>query len=530
MIGRRQRILKSEPASHGILLSLWQHKGKGACWFILVVAATATVILYWPRGYRSEAKLFVRLGRESVSLDPTATMGQTIAVSESRENEINSILEILKSRDVAERVVDLVGPELVLNRSSLAGGSNLPDGLRRPFKWLGDAIGKLPSLDAVPVSDHERAVTLLENSLEIWTPKKTSVIGIRFLGATPEAAQRVVAAVLETYRSEHVRLHRTERSYGFFDEQKQLLQDKLRQAHDELRDAKNQVGLNSIESQQLTIQDEVRAIEAQSGAAQSELAASEAKVGALKRALDAVPAKVVTQEVVGFPNQAADLMHDSLFKLQAAQSEMQSRYTADHPLMIAMNEQIRKLQATLDEQPKERTQSTTAVHPGHQQLELSWLTEQANLASLQARVAKLEAQHAVALERVKDLNSKESGVAQAQRQVDLLEANYRTYAEKLEQARIDQQLETEQISNVNILEPATYVAKAATPNRLLVGGLGLILAVSGSILICLLADYSDHSLKTPDDVEKSLDLPVLMSIPRLSRESVSWSRLGKGAE
>jgi uncharacterized protein involved in exopolysaccharide biosynthesis len=488
------------------------------------MACVAVAILYWPRGYRSEAMFFVRLGRESVSLDPTATMGQTVAISESRENEINSILEILRSRDVAERVVDLVGPDLILGRVSQFQVSALL------HKWLGETLAKLPRWDVVPVSDHERAVTRLENLLEIWTPKKTSVVSIRYMAATPEAAQRIVAAVLETYRSEHVRLHRTERSYGFFDEQKRLLQERLRQARDELRDAKNLVGLTSIESQQLTIQDEVRAIEARQVAAQSELAASEAKVGALKKSLDEVPARQVTQDVVGFPNQAADAMRDTLFKLQSKQTEMQSKLTADHPLMVAMNEQIQKLRQTLDEQPKQRTQSTMAVHPGHQQLELSWLAERANLASLQARVKRLDAAHALAIDRVKELNAKESGVAQAQRQVDLLEASYRTYAEKLEQARIDQQLETEQISNVNIIQPATYVAKAASPNRPLVGALGLILAVAGSVLICLLADYRDHSLKTPDDIENSLDLPVLMSIPRLTRESVTWSRLGKGVE
>jgi uncharacterized protein involved in exopolysaccharide biosynthesis len=196
--------------------------------------------------------------------------------------------------------------------------------------------------------------------------------------------------------------------------------------------------------------------------------------------------------------------------------------------MVAMNEQIRKLQAMLDQQPKERTQSTTAIHPGHQQLELSWLTEQANFASLGARVKKLDAEHQLAVARIKDLNRKEGGIVQAQRQVDLLEANYRTYAEKLEQARIDQQLDSEQISNVAVIQPATYVAKVASPNRPLVAGLGAILAVAGSVLICMLADYHDHSLKTADDVEKSLDLPVLMSIPRLSRENMSWSRVGKG--
>lgn len=524
MIRRQQPAANSAQAPRGIVSSLWRHKGKGTLWFVVVVAATTAVILYWPRSYRSEAMLFVRLGRESVSLDPTATMGQTIAVSESRENEINSILEVLKSRDIAERVVDAVGPDLVL------GSSDLPADASKQPKWLNDAMGELQRLDAFPVTDHERAVTRLEKYLEVWTPKKTSVIGVRYAAATPEAAQRVVAAVLETYRSEHVRLHRSDRSYGFFDEQKGLLQDRLRQARDELRDTKDRAGVTSIESQQVTIQDEVRAIEAQLVTSQSELSASEAKVGALKRALDTLPDRMVTQDVVGFPNMGADAMHDSLFKLQATQAEMQSKYTADHPLMVAMNEQIKKLQTTLDEQPKERTQSTTAVHPGHQQLELAWLTEQANLASLRARVTKLDAEHLLAIDRVKDLNAKESSVAQAQRQVDLLETNYRTYSEKLELARIDQQLEMEQISNVSTIQPATYVAKAASPNRPLVASLGLILAVAGSVLICLLADYNDRSLKTPDDIERHLDLPVIMSIPRLPKESVSWSRLGKGAE
>ena len=33
------------------------------------------VLVFYPRTYGSEAKLFVRLGSESVALDPTATQG-----------------------------------------------------------------------------------------------------------------------------------------------------------------------------------------------------------------------------------------------------------------------------------------------------------------------------------------------------------------------------------------------------------------------------------------------------------------------
>ena len=40
-------------------------------------------ITFCPKTYTSEAKLFVRVGRESVSLDPTATTGQVITLQEA---------------------------------------------------------------------------------------------------------------------------------------------------------------------------------------------------------------------------------------------------------------------------------------------------------------------------------------------------------------------------------------------------------------------------------------------------------------
>ena len=66
--------------------------------------------------YRSQAQLLVRLGRENVAIDPTATVGQTPAVSipQSMENEINSAVVLLKSRVIVEKVVDSLGPRVIL--------------------------------------------------------------------------------------------------------------------------------------------------------------------------------------------------------------------------------------------------------------------------------------------------------------------------------------------------------------------------------------------------------------------------------
>ena len=72
--------------------------------------------IFVPKRYLSEAKLFVRLGRESVTLDPTATTGQSVAVDTTREAEITSVLDVLEGRIVLEKVVDALGPDVVLDR------------------------------------------------------------------------------------------------------------------------------------------------------------------------------------------------------------------------------------------------------------------------------------------------------------------------------------------------------------------------------------------------------------------------------
>ena len=84
--------------------------------FCSVVALTLLAIALWPRSYSSEAKLVIRVGRESVGLDPTATTGSTIMLQKTQEDEVNSALDILNSRQVLQRVVDAVGAKRILDK------------------------------------------------------------------------------------------------------------------------------------------------------------------------------------------------------------------------------------------------------------------------------------------------------------------------------------------------------------------------------------------------------------------------------
>src|SRR5690242_9635863 len=84
----------------GVLRALVRHRWRAGLAFVLCLIAAVAAAFVVPSKFASEAKLFVRLGRETISLDPTATTGETVTVSETREIEINSILDVLRTRAV----------------------------------------------------------------------------------------------------------------------------------------------------------------------------------------------------------------------------------------------------------------------------------------------------------------------------------------------------------------------------------------------------------------------------------------------
>src|SRR5262245_37738886 len=100
-------------ALDGIVWNVSRHKCVLVGTTLLVFGLVALVTFLIPRTYRSEALLLVRLGRENVTLEPTTVLGQAtvVTVPPSRENDLNSILELLRSRSLVEDVLDRVGAD-----------------------------------------------------------------------------------------------------------------------------------------------------------------------------------------------------------------------------------------------------------------------------------------------------------------------------------------------------------------------------------------------------------------------------------
>jgi capsular polysaccharide biosynthesis protein len=95
-----------------------------------------------------------------------------------------------------------------------------------------------------------------------------------------------------------------------------------------------------------------------------------------------------------------------------------------------------------------------------------------------------------------------------------------TYARNRELARISNDLDARQISNVNLIQPATLVTKPVSPQKLPILVLGLLAAVFGATGVALAGNWLDQSLTSPEDIESQLSLPVLLTIPRIGRDTL----------
>ena len=478
-----------------------RHRHKMAAFFLTSLFVSGMVILFAPKSYRSEAKLLVRLGRENVVLDSAATLGQTasVAVPLSRENELNSVVAILNSRALAEQVVDALGPAAILDapKARLYGSS---DSRSQPVvkagaaSWLSDLkiVNRLPA--------REKAVLELLESIRVSTARKSDVVEVTCLSPSPELSQAVVAKLVELYVDQHIQWNRTPKARDFFEQQTERLRDDLNRKERGLVELKNETGMASPEDQRKMLVAQIGRLEDELLAAEASAAAAEAEVRLVETKMTSYPATEVTTRTTGFATEAADTMRAQLYSLELKEQELLAKYTEEHPEVRLVREQIARSRAVLAGEDRSLEQVTTGRTRTSEQAQLSLLEREPLLASYRAKAEKLRTQLADTRGKLSELNRSEHEVAQLAREVDLNDASYRKYSENLEQARIDEALQTERISNISIVQPASYEVKPARPQRLLTLVVGLLIGSCGSVGLALVAEC----LAQPQGATRSL--------------------------
>lgn len=131
-----------------IISAILRHKMKVLMVFMLVMLLIVAMFVIWPRQYGSEGRIYVQRGGNTSGISPIAA-NSGVTVQDSHENEIRSVVEIIKSRAAVEAVVDEVGVEPILESpfSNLIPSLALPDFLKR---------GSGKSIDGITAEEFKR--------------------------------------------------------------------------------------------------------------------------------------------------------------------------------------------------------------------------------------------------------------------------------------------------------------------------------------------------------------------------------------
>lgn len=510
-----------------------------AVWLLIMTGAVVVTGLMTPR-YQSEGKLFVRLGRENTTLDPTALIGHNdfVSLPANREDEINSVVQVLVSRSMAERVVDALGPGFLLDKkipeadksAEAPAVTMLPNGETfvshpAPLAAAGTPqrsfLEKINPLEEMPI--REAAVTKFRSRLKVGAVKKTHFINISYEATSPEKAQQVVNTLIQQYLDHHTRLNRTPGSHEFLTKQAEDMAARLKAAEDKLREFKTKSGVTSVEEQRRILEQRMGSLQDKLFGVDAELAQATTEVEKLEQTLEELPETRVTAEVEGHPNEAADLMRQQLFALELKEIELLSRYGEDFVLVRDIRRQIADARAILARQTFERTQKTTAVNTVQEQLRVDLLKRRTQVAALKAGAEELRSQVTATRDHVAQLNQQATEIARMERETSVQEANYRKCIDNVEQTRLDDELRQQRITNVVIAQSPTIEPKQVRPQKATNFALGFVFACGASLSLAFFAEFLDHSFRTTEQVEEELGLPTLASIPRFAAAAVPLS-------
>jgi uncharacterized protein involved in exopolysaccharide biosynthesis len=213
------------------------------------------------------------------------------------------------------------------------------------------------------------------------------------------------------------------------------------------------------------------------------------------------PAQIVVPDDVLKSNPSVNLLQQKMTTLKLALNELESKYTDDHKDVVYLREEIRKglvdLKAELQRQKVRVEQIVAKLTAG--------------------RAKDLEG---VALnnQRMKELNAR---AIQYKTLRDQVAAAQESYEE--EQKRYLQSIRAGQLAKnpvlVSVLDDPTR-PNPGDPRRPILW-LNLLIAIVGGLVLALvyafMADHFDHTIKSVDDAERYLGIPVLASVPKLGR-------------
>jgi len=454
-------------------------------YFFLATVCTVVIGTFFIKPmYEAKAQILVKIGRENVYVPVSGNSGQSINYYRQDE-QINSEIEMLKSRTLAENVIKSLRV------------SNI-------YKDL----------------DETDTLLNFQKSLSIERLQKSNVIEISFEHTDSKMAATIVNAIVNAYWDRHLLAHKNPQSYKFFEEQSQTLKSKLEQAEETLQTVKKRHNISDIDEEKRLFLKQIADLRAELNRTLSQENETKSRILQIQRQLNRTPERIPQGEQADYNSNLIANLESRLVELQIKEKELLTKYTLQSRLVKNVKEKIQIVRDKLVEQETKRYGSSmVGVNITYRQLKEELFRNQAELQALAAKKETQSTHFAELQGKLDQLNQMEVELNQLQQTVEVNRKNYRLYLTKFEESRISDAMDNKKIANVSLIQEALPPLKPIGSKVKLKILLSIFLGGFGGLGLAYFAEYMDDSLEKPEDVEKVLQLPVLASIPELEGKS-----------
>jgi hypothetical protein len=140
--------------------------------------------------------------------------------------------------------------------------------------------------------------------------------------------------------------------------------------------------------------------------------------------------------------------------------------------------------------------------------------------SLQLKRAELEKRVREMERRLESAPSVEREYTVLLRESENTQLKYREVRQKQMEAEVSQNLEAERKGErFTLIEPPSIPGEPASPNRLLILVLGIVLAMGASVGLALLLEVLDTSVRSKRELEELLQVPPLAVLPWITTQA-----------
>ncbi|KWU52834.1 exopolysaccharide transport family protein [Pseudomonas palleroniana] len=493
------------------LFFIFRREFKLAVITTIVVAVLGAFLL--PARYESDARLLVKPGRDNTTLPIEAANRQTLIAPSTQHDPIVDEEKMLTGRPivhiVAERYLAMTSepPEgfwaNVKFYSKKASGAVLDAG-RSVLQFVGLAEKQSPL---------ERLATSLEKNFEASHEPGSSVIEIAFTWDDPVIAQKVVETWVNAYLEERARILGRKSLYTFYETEGTKVAGTIQSLKDQLQARLKQIDSISVDARLKNLTSQIDRVTDAKVGAQNQLSGISSFLINASEQIKNQPAEVVTAREVSLNPTQLDLKRQ-LNAMQVERARLLRTYLPGTPQVSQIEQNIRDLEALSAQEATrlERSQNTapnSLVINVKQQVIDAQLQQRKLMGQIDSYDKTL-----AALRTERDrVMTEEPELNRLTQQLRTAEKSYALYSENLEQARIDHELDTSQISNIALIEHATLNPARVFPKSLLI----LLFAIPAGIAVGLLTIYVlyllDQRIHDGARLQEVFHVPLWSSIP-----------------